>query len=619
MSILEQPPPEAPIDSILGKRPNPEPQEVAAPQVAPDVVSVSSPMMGFNQPPQPQVQGQGQMPVQFFQMMQEVNGQQTVVPMMMNPFNQMVPVFPQPGVLMVDQQQPQPGVQQQGQQLATIPTERALAVSAPSSTRRTMKPWLKYGERTWSGTKTTYLKCRYKNCGARRKVNRNMATEEITEENVGEHSNHEDVITDTATAAPRAPKQQQTLALTQGGQNPGMVYHYANAAHSRRTVKPWLKYGERSVANVTTTYFKCRHKGCGARKKVQARQAPPTGEPLKEGEALPLVYDEELIGTHEGHPPEGEVQMSIEGAPGLQVDPAIAGQDGQVVTLPTSLPALTAVASVATQEAMAQQAQPQMQMTNEQMVADALAAQQQVHHMTQEQQVQQMTQEQMMQQVQQEMPMAPMVDQMQQQQMTQEQMMQQHAHQQQQELAQQAAMAAAIQQQQEQQQMQEQMQEQHQQMDPQQQMQAMQQQQAHEAALQQQHAAQQQAHEVAMQQHQAHEAAAAMQAQQQEMEVLQAQQQQEAMLQQQQQVEAMQAQQQQEALHHQQQQQVEAMQAHEAALQQMQQQQQEQEQQMQQQQQQQQQMVQEQQMAQEQGQPQMQQQQQQEPVTEAAQ
>jgi len=179
--------------------------------------------------------------------------------------------------------------------------------------RRAVKPWLKYGERSWSGTKTTYLKCRYKSCGARKKVNRRDVDDgsgtgatkaEMTEEPVGEHSNHDVVeVPDPADLDPEAIAQKRALKLARKeGEAP--------KSNSRRAKKAWLKYGERSLANVTTTYFKCRFKGCPARQKVTTKVVKDD-----HGMEISRTIDPENIGIHDGHPPEGpqEVLMSLPG------------------------------------------------------------------------------------------------------------------------------------------------------------------------------------------------------------------------------------------------------------------------------------------------------------------
>ena len=178
-----------------------------------------------------------------------------------------------------------------------------------SAPRRAVKPWLKYGERTWSGTKTTYLKCRYKSCGARKKINRRQVVdengapkEETTEELVGDHSNHDAVeIPDPAESDPVAIAQKQAAKQARKEGDP-------SKSTSRRAKKPWLKYGERSLANVTTTYYKCRFKGCPARRKVQTKVGPKDehGNDVR-------TMEEEFIGNHDGHPPEGAEEMGMLG------------------------------------------------------------------------------------------------------------------------------------------------------------------------------------------------------------------------------------------------------------------------------------------------------------------
>jgi len=61
---------------------------------------------------------------------------------------------------------------------------------------------------------------------------------------------------------------------------------------------------------VTTTYFKCRFKGCPARQKVTTKVVKDD-----HGMEISRTIDPENIGIHDGHPPEGpqEVLMSLPG------------------------------------------------------------------------------------------------------------------------------------------------------------------------------------------------------------------------------------------------------------------------------------------------------------------
>ncbi|CAN6317394.1 unnamed protein product [Urochloa humidicola] len=97
-----------------------------------------------------------------------------------------------------------------------------------------------------------------------------------------------------------ASSSQQPTEIENGGERNGVGEEAAAAGNGNQLVMPedgyeWKKYGQKFIKNIQKirSYFRCRNKLCGAKKKVEWHPSDPSG-------ALRVVYDG---AHHHGSPP----------------------------------------------------------------------------------------------------------------------------------------------------------------------------------------------------------------------------------------------------------------------------------------------------------------------------